>query len=352
VYQETFQPKEAAMVYVGMDIHKEYSQVAVMDAAGTLLDERRLVNEREVLEDYFGTLPAGSEVALEATCGWGWVSDLLEACGLVPRLVHSAKARAIAECQIRTDTLDARTVGHLLRTGYLPEAYRTNATQRMARDLLRYRMSLVVVRHTLKCRIHALLLRLGHRSEHSDLFGKSGRAWLKALELAAVHRQILDGYLALLDALAERLGEVERDIRERVQENPVTQRLKTIPGIGDLLAYLLWVEMAEIGRFPSAKKLSAYAGLVPSTHQSGARLVHGPLIAGGNRYLRWAMVEAAQGAVRWDPSLRAFYLRKRQGKGASVAMAAVAHKLLIAVYHIWKYQEPYQGKSIGLGHPG
>jgi transposase len=340
------------MIYVGMDIHKEFSRVAGLDERGEMvLDGRVNHRHREELEEFFGLLPAGSEVTMEATCGWGWLSELAQRYGLEVKLAHPGKVRIIAESQIKTDRVDALALAQLLRTGFLPEAYLAPFPVREARDRLRFRQSLVTLRSSVKHRVCALLVRLGIYHPFSDLFGKAGMAFLRQLEVGSVHRQTLDGYLSTLEHLNGLIRQTEKQIRHLGKTDELTRRLKTLPGIGDILSYLLKVEIGEISRFASDAKLAAYAGLVPSVHQSGSRLYRGHLTKAGNRYLRWGMIEAAQAAMRTDPFWKSWAARLIRKKGRGVATAAVAHKLLIAVYHIWKDGTEYKQPKFSLGKP-
>jgi transposase len=281
-----------------------------LDEGGQVVSEGRLNHRnREELEGFFGLLPAGSEVTMEATCGWGWLSELAQQYGLDVKLAHPGKVRIIAESQIKTDRVDALALAQLLRTGFLPEAYLAPFPVREARDRLRFRQSLVALRSSVKHRVSALLVRLGIYHSFSDLFGVAGMKFLKGLELGSVHRSMLDGYLSTLEHLNGLIRATEKQIRPLGKEDRLTGRLKTLPGIGDILSYLLKVEIGEISRFASDGKLSAYAGLVPSVHQSGSRLCRGHLTKAGSRYLRWGMIEAAQAAMRTDPFWKSWAAR-------------------------------------------
>ena len=120
---------------------------------------------------------------MEATGGWGWLSEVLQDLGLEVKLANPSKVKIIAESQIKTDKVDALALAQLLRTNFLPESYLAPKEQREARDLLRYRISLVHLRSGVKNRVHALprrasvclLTRLGIYHNYSDLFGKRGR---------------------------------------------------------------------------------------------------------------------------------------------------------------------------------
>ena len=96
------------MFYVGMDIHKRFSQVAVVDEYGKVLDQGRLSHTPpEELMNYFKQFSKDTQVIMEPTCGWGWVSDRLSDLGLKVILAHPLKVRLIAESQIKTDKVDA-----------------------------------------------------------------------------------------------------------------------------------------------------------------------------------------------------------------------------------------------------
>jgi transposase len=275
------------MLYVGMDIHQRFSQVAVIDQSGVAIEQRRLNHTPgEELTTYFNKFPKDTQVVMEACCGWGWLSELLQDLGLEVRLANPSRVKIIAESQIKTDKVDALVLAQLLRTNFLPESYLAPKEQREARDLLRYRISLVHLRSGVKHRVHALLTRLGIYHSFSDLFGKRGRRFLSSLELSPVHRQSLDRYLGLIDITTKFIGEAEVEIRQVVKESEDGQWLLSVPGIGFILAYLILVEIGDISRFSSPGKLSSYAGLVPSVHQSGAKSYHGHLNKKANRYLQ------------------------------------------------------------------
>jgi transposase len=256
------------------------------------------------MHTHFNQFPLKTQVVKEATCGWSWLSELLQDLGLEVKLANPSKVRIIAESQIKTDKVDALALAQLLRTNFLPESYLAPKEQREARDLLRYRISLVHLRSGVKNRVHALLTRLGIYHSYSDLFGKKGRRFLSSLELCSVHRQALDGYLCLIDTTNKLIGEAEVEIRRVVKESEDGKRLLSVPGIGFILAYLILVEIGDISRFSSYKKLCSYAGLVPSVHRSGEKSYHGHISKKANRYLQWGMIESAQKAKVVDPFLR------------------------------------------------
>jgi transposase len=135
--------------WVGIDLHRRRSHIAVIDEQGELTTSRRIVNDREAFLELLGG--AGeTHVALEATYGWEWLAELLEEAGYDLHLAHPLRTRAIASARVKTDAIDARTLAHLLRAGLLPEAYIAPRELRDLRELLRHRATLTRMRSAVK----------------------------------------------------------------------------------------------------------------------------------------------------------------------------------------------------------
>jgi transposase len=247
-------------VYVGMDVHRKRSQVALLDHDGTQLANRNLPNDPTELIAILGRLEAGTPVAFEAAYGWGWLADLLAELGLEPHLAHPGGCKAIAAARLKDDRVDARTLAHLLRTDLLPEAWIAPPQVRDQRALLRHRAGLVRLRTTLKNRVHAVLADRGVRVQQ-PLWTQAGRAWLDKLALPAAPRAVIDDCVGLVDQLTPIIARVERDLLARATPDPRVQALMALPGVGRLTAMTLVAEIGDIGRFATARKLCAWAGL-------------------------------------------------------------------------------------------
>jgi len=192
-------------VYVGMDVHRKRSQVAIVDDAGVQQRNRNLANDPATLIPVLGALPPGTPVAFEAAYGWGWLVDLLEELELEPHLVHPSRCKAIASARLKNDKVDAATLAQLLRADLLPEAWIAPQATRDLRALLRHRASLVRLSTSLKNRVHAVLADRGI-GEDRILWTGPGRAWLADLELPPIPRAIVEDCCGLLDALATPIG--------------------------------------------------------------------------------------------------------------------------------------------------
>jgi transposase len=110
-------------VYVGIDVHRKRSQVAVVTGDGKVQVNRNVVNGVEPVLRLIGDLPAGTPVAFEAAYGWGWLVELLEDHGFDPHLVHPLRCKAIASARLKNDKVDAAILAQLLRADLLPEAW-------------------------------------------------------------------------------------------------------------------------------------------------------------------------------------------------------------------------------------
>jgi transposase len=241
-------------VYVGMDVHRKRSPVALVDEHGGQLLNRNLANGSAELVAVLGRLEPGTPVAFEAAYGWGWLAELLEELELEPHLVHPSRCKAIASARLKDDKVDARTLAHLLRAELLPEAWIAPQAVRDQRALLRHRAALVRVATALKCRVHAILADRGVGVEES-LWSSAGRVMLDELALPAAQRAVVTDCLALIDAISPLVARLERDLVARARPDPRVQALQALPGIGPITAMTLVAEIGDIARFPTAPKL-------------------------------------------------------------------------------------------------
>src|SRR4030081_1458050 len=232
------------MVYVGIDVHRKRSQVAVLDEAGTQLSNRNYENSSDDLRAALDELDPGTKVAFEAAYGWGWLADLLEECELEAHLAHPSACKAIAHARLKNDKVDARILAQLLRTDFLPEAWIAPKEIRDLRSLLRHRASLVRVRTSLKNRIHAVLADEGLKVEGEKLWSDEGQQWLAEAGGRDMHRLVVDDCWAMLDALAIPIKRMEADIRRLAKADPRVEALCTLPGGGPMTAMTL---VSEIG---------------------------------------------------------------------------------------------------------
>jgi transposase len=318
---------------VGIDLHRNRSQIAVIDSNGELTLSQRIVNNRETFLELLGGLEGESQIALEATYGWEWLAELLEDAGYDIHLAHPLRTRAIAAARVKTDAVDARTLAHLLRADLLPEAYVAPRELRDLRELLRHRVALTGMRSALKNRVHAILAKHGITREHTDLFGKGGRLFLAELQLRDAPRRRLDSLLALIDDFTREIQATTEEIDQRAKADDRVDVLTQIRGIGPYTAMLIIAEVGAIERFPDARHLCAWAGLTPTIRSSDGKARLGHISRQGSPALRWALVEAAQKCTTGGGPLRESYERIAKRRGAKIAKVAVARQILTLSYY-------------------
>jgi transposase len=335
------------MLHVGLDLHKKYSTVAVMDDDGNIqLEDTLYHDDRPRLIEFFSKLAGKAVVTVEATRDWYWLYELLEELGVTVKLANARKVRLIAEAWLKNDKVDPRSLAQLERTGFLPEAYISPRPIRDNREYLRYRLTLVRLRTGLKNKVHALVDKLGIKHPFADLFCPAGRRFLCQLTLRPAYQEELTNYLALIEDIERRIVAATKEIQRQLKPDPRAKLLMTIPGIGHLTAYLLLNEIGDIKRFPTPGKLCAYGGIVPIVRQSADHRWQGHITKEGNRYIRWALTESACKAPSKDYALGSFHRRLKARRGNLKARVAVARKLLVAVWYVLTYGEPYRTTAI------
>jgi transposase len=331
------------VLYAGVDAHRTATHVTIIDDAGKVLTRKRVPSSSDDLRRLFANYQEPIKAVVEATYNWGPVYDWLDEIAEDVVLAHPAKVRAIAEARIKNDRIDSETLAQLLRADLIPAAYAPSKETRAIKRVLRQRMFFVRVQTMVKNRIHALLTQ--HAivlPDVTDLYGKAGLAWLQHLALPAPDGQLLRDDLSCLATLREHIIATDRLIAQLVQGDEIVTWLASLPGIGPFFAVLLRYEADDMTRFRSAKKFACYTGLIPSTYASNTRTYHGPLTKQGNRWLRWAFIEAAGPALQASSALRRYYDQIKARRGAHDARVCTARKLAELAWIVWTERRCYE----------
>lgn len=327
------------MTYIGIDVHKTESQVAVMDDEGTTVEEVRVANANlgAIAEEH-----AGAEAVLEASSNYYRIYDELSE-HLEVSVAHPTKVKWIAESSQKTDRVDAQKLAELLRLDAVPESYVPTDEIRECRALARGRKKLVEQRTDCKNEVHAILDQQGIQLEASP-FTDEGREQLAALELEDPAGILLEQWLQTIDDLDERIKTLDREIVELAKHIQEVELLMTIPGVSSYSGVLIHGEIGEIERFDRAAEVVSYAGLDPTVRESGDSRTEGAISKDGSPHLRYILVQCANVAINScrDPYLREFYERlRKRGKPHNVAIVATARKLLVSIFHMLKNEEVY-----------
>jgi transposase len=333
------------VLYVGVDAHKATAHVTVMDESGTVIKRRQIPSSPAGVRDALGDFCEPMKAVLEASHIWGPMYDWLGEFADDVLLAHPAKVRAIADARIKTDTIDSRTLAHLLRANLIPEAYAPAKEVRSIKRVLRQRMFYVRLQTMLKNRIQTLLTQhVVQRPDVTDLFGKAGLGWLQQLSLPAPDIHLLHEDLELFETIRKHIAATDRLIAELGAGDPIVTWLTSLPGIGPFLSVLIRYEVDDMRRFRTPKKFVAYTGLIPATYASGTRVFHGRLTKQGNKWLRWGFIEAVAPAIRVSPFLRKYYDRMKTRRGAYDARVCTARKLAELVWTVWTEQRCYASR--------
>lgn len=335
-------------IYIGMDIHKNFIQAVAMSEQGNVLEEERFDSDEQGLKGFVKRFEGMNiKAAIESTCTWQNVYESLESLGIETILVNTRRTKVIAEAKIKTDKLSALTIAECLRTGFIAESWVPPKNVRELRNILRHRLSLRKEITRTKNMVHSILLRNGIKHEYSDLFGKGGMEFLRTLKLDSSDQYRLNSYLNIVSSLVEERKQVTKKIELMCKENVQAMVLTDMVGISYYSAMLMVSEMGDVKRFLSPKKLCSYAGLVPSTFQSGSHVYHGRIIKECNHNLKWILNQCVHVHIRHcrDSPITRLYYRVMRKKGKNKATVAASRKMLTCIWHMLMKGEGFKYNS-------
>jgi transposase len=337
------------MLHAGLDLSRRRLDFCLLDERGERVWVGAVPPDGDGLAGFVCQVglrhgPVAVRAAIESMNGARFVHDTLERCGWEVQVADAQKVKGLAPLACKTDKIDAWVLAELSRRDLVPAIWLPSFEQRGERERARWRLHLVRHRSALKHRVHAQLLAFGHTCPVSDLFGRSGRELLERLEFPDPWRAGVLACVALIDDLDGQVASIDRELRLLGADHRYVPLLMSAPGIAWVLGYTIAAEIGDIERFASPKKLCGYTGLCPKVYQSGAKDRRGHLTHAGPKYLRWALIEAAQHACR-HPIYRDRYqhTKRRLGKqrGAKVAQVDIARRLAEAIWHMLTTNKPF-----------
>ena len=336
-------------LYCGVDLHSTNGYYAIMDQNGKRVKGKRLPNDPDevvrFLEKYKEDLVG---VAIEAMGWWYWLADLLQDNDYNVLLANPAAIEQYDGLKNANDKSDAFFVAQLYQLDTLPTGYIMPREDRSIRDLLRRRMHFVRLRTSL---VSSLLALIGRETGQNYGWSTVGKLGIDEFKELFDHDQLLlftalEQFVAIKQ-LSERVLEVEQVVENKVKLKPEFAKLKTIPGIGKILALTIMLETGEISRFEKCGKYSSYCRCVPARHTSNKKKKKNKNRKNGNKYLAWAYVEAAQFCRRWCDGAKRFYNRKvSQTNNPALATKSLACKLSKAAYYIMRDQVDFDESKI------
>jgi transposase len=333
--------------YCGIDLHSTNNYLGIYDQEDRPVLTKRLPNDLgQVLKslDPYRTEMGG--IAVESTYNWYWLVDGLMEHGYRVVLANPAGNQQYSGLKYTDDRYDSRWLAHMLRLGILATGYIYPKQERPIRDLLRKRMRLVQHRTA-----HLLsVLNTITRNTGSSL------SWSKIEEMDDERLNKLLGdeligmapraSLEVIKSLEEQISQIEKTVMKRARLRSEFKLLKTVWGVGTILALTIMYETGEISRFSQVGDYCSYARCVGSKRMSNGKKKGENNTKNGNRYLAWAFVEAANFATRFYPEARRFVQRKKAKSNHTLAVKALGHKLARASYYVMRDQVEFDSRKL------
>src|SRR6266851_3313148 len=344
------------MVIIGCDYHPGFQQIAFVDTETGELQERALQHREEAEKFYRERAAQGLKVCvgMEASGHARWFERLLAELTFELWIGDAAEIRTKRVRKQNTDRQDAQLILKLMLKDDFPQIWVPSWENRDLRQLLWHRHRMVQARTRLMNQLQAVALNEGLRCK-KRLWREQGREQLESFRLARWASRRRHDLLELLDRLNPTIAELSQAVEQEAEKCPEAQRLMTHPGVGPLtaLAFVLIIGRAE--RFQCGKQIASYLGLAPLEDSSGNRRRLGHITKQGSSILRFLLVEAAQVAARSIPEWRNKYVHLTMRRGRKIAKVAMARRLAIALYWLWRKGWDYeQLRKFGshAGKPG
>ncbi len=333
--------------YAGIDLHSSNSYIGIIDEQDQRQFGKRLPNSLTqilvALEPFKKDLKA---VVVESTYNWYWLVDGLQEDGYKVHLANPSAIKQYEGLKHTDDKWDSFWLAHMKRLNILPEGYIYPKEERPIRDLVRRRLLFVRQRTS-------QILSLQSAIARNLSLKMSGRAIKKLKEEDA--EGLFDSpylvltaksHIAVIQFLMKTIKAIENTVKSQAKLRKEFQLLKTIPGIGDILALTIMLEVGDICRFPKVGNYSSYCRCVKSEKLSNGKKKGENNRKNGNRYLSWAYVEAANFAIRFSKEAQKFYQRKMAKTNKIVAIKALSNKLARASYYIMRDQVAYDADKL------
>jgi transposase len=331
--------------YVALDIHKHYCVVAGVDRDGRVMLQPVRVEHADLEGWLKKNLQASDHVVIESTTNAWHVYDLLEP--LVERVVvaNPIKVKQIANARVKTDIRDTLILARLLAANLVPDVWVPPAHVREMRQLLSQRRQLVETHTQIVNRMHSVAHRHHLNHERGKRFNEKTTAWQKDKRLSSLEQFQLELEMENMAYIQKQIERISKEVRKMCHQKPWAESmtyLMQLPGFGVITAMTVLAAIGDIQRFETPRKLASYSGLTPGLEQSGTKNRGKGITKEGRRELRWALVEAAQMAVKSDPHWKVRFQEMQKRMHRNQAIVAIAHRLLELVWPVLTRRQPYR----------
>lgn len=346
-YQKSKVLARGKEVNVGIDVHKDSWQVTSI-AEGEEVFNGRLVSQYHALRKLFDRfVDCKIKVAYEAgPCGF-WLYDKLTADAMETIVVPPSLIPVESGNKVKTDKRDSRKLARLLESNMLKRVYIFSEQDRADRELVRTRRQILEHRTDVMRQIKSKLLFHGIKSPFigKDRWTNRYVKWLKQLKFEHEELKVsFDILIELYDYLSRQLVKISKKVIELSKSDKYIDKVKllrSVPGIGILIAIEMLVELQNVDRFKSAEELASYIGLTPSEYSTGQYTRQGRITRCGNKRVRTCLVESCWHLIAKDPFMRRKYMKLKNRKGGKRAIIAIARNLIIRVRTMLLTNEPY-----------
>jgi len=333
--------------YCGVDLHARTLALCVLDAQGQVVARPSVPASPQAVLDALAPFRDDLALACECMFAWYWLADLCQEQQIPFVLGHALYMKAIHGGKAKNDPIDAEKIARLLRGGNLPVAYVYPKAMRATRDLLRRRTFLVRRRAELLAHVVNTNSQYNLPPLSKKLSYAANRAALDLSRFADPSvRKAVEADLALADACDEQIRDLELYLTRtaKVDDPQAYQRLRSVPGVGPVLALVLLYEIHDVRRFPSAGDFLSYARLVRCAHESAGKKKGSGGSKIGNAHLKWAFSEATCLLLRQSEQAKAWLARREKKRGKARALGALAARLGRAVYHLLRKGEAFDAQ--------
>ena len=332
--------------YVALDIHKYYCVVAAVNRDGQVALQPVRVEHADLEGWLKKHLQASDQVVIESTTNAWHVYDLLEPLAERVVVANPIKVKQIASARVKTDIRDTLILARLLAANLVPEVWVPPIHIRQMRQLLSQRRQLVETHTQILNRMHSVAHRHHLQHERGRRFNEKTIGWQKDERLSKMEQFQLSLEMENKNYIEKQIERMSSVVQKLSQQKPWADDmlyLMQLPGFGVITAMTVLAGIGEIGRFETAKHLASYSGLTPGLEQSGTKNRGKGITKEGRRELRWAMVEAAQMAVKSDPLLKMKFDAMQKRMHRNQAIVAIARHLLEVVWYVLTRRQPYRG---------
>ena len=333
--------------YCGIDLHTRTLSLCIVNSEGVIVCEATMPPEPDQLLSALAPYRDGLVVGCECLFAWYWLADLCNEQQIPFVLGHALYLKAIHGGKTKTDQIDAQKLARLLKGGTFTEAYVYPKAMRATRDLLRRRSYLVRKRAELLAHLQMTFLQYNLTPPAQKLCYAANRAELNLNVFPDVStRSMLQADLAIVSALDQQIKRLESELvrTAKIHDPQTFARLRTVPGIGPVLALTVLYEVHHIDRFAEEGQFLSYARLVGGVRESAGKFKGTGGRKIGNAHLKWAFSEATCLLIRNLPKAKSWLARKERKIGKKRALGALAARLARTIYHLWRKQEAFEEK--------